>query len=424
MQQQPNTPMMLQYPGQQLAYSYPQPMQQRTPSYPMQYMQQPQQGQPPPPVIYYTPQPYVQYAPVYPQQLVYNTQQMQQQQHGAPQPYNDTQSYRTIIQCGKLDPDTNERILTEYSEYFGKDVDIYTAVGDTANRVLYRASTLAEKFNCATNKLGMYLARRRQAADGIYQSSTFRSKPPGKTGLKSGGYFLTLAACKEFENHFIAQTYKRNMHHDWHSENAAILEMDGEHGENGATKRVKTEQLDESIARATSDEDKQLQASKLQTGTAAAVQNSSTSSIQSESVPSNAASSHVENKSKWVSPYLTEAVQSSTSATTSVVNNMINYAPYTVYSHTNMSKSAISLQDEFSKHLSDLTQRSRNTTSSAAQQSSVQVPKFSNWQRTNTFSALTQSDLSAINSSARSTTTTFTATSTTSPQLSSTASSK
>jgi hypothetical protein len=55
----------------------------------------------------------------------------------------------------------------------------------------------------------MYLARRRNVQDGIFQATTFRRKPPGRTGLKAGGYFLTLEACKGFEEHFRQQAKKR-----------------------------------------------------------------------------------------------------------------------------------------------------------------------------------------------------------------------
>lgn len=48
----------------------------------------------------------------------------------------------------------------------------------------------------------MYLARRRTVFDGIYQATEFANKPNGKTGLKIGGYFLTLDACLDFERHY------------------------------------------------------------------------------------------------------------------------------------------------------------------------------------------------------------------------------
>jgi hypothetical protein len=44
----------------------------------------------------------------------------------------------------------------------------------------------------------MWLARRRQQQDGIYQATGFLLKPAGKTGLKTGGYFLTLEVVSLF----------------------------------------------------------------------------------------------------------------------------------------------------------------------------------------------------------------------------------
>lgn len=79
-----------------------------------------------------------------------------------------------------------QRVYTCFHPYFKRDMDVYTAMNDTKGRVLVRASTLAEKFKCATNKVGMYLARRRLVLDGIYQAVAFHHKPAGKTGLKIG----------------------------------------------------------------------------------------------------------------------------------------------------------------------------------------------------------------------------------------------
>jgi hypothetical protein len=92
--------------------------------------------------------------------------------------------------------------MTAHCDFFGKEVEIYTSAGDPSHRHLYRASALAEKFGYATNKVGMYLARRRSANSGIFQATSFRAKPPGRTGLKAGGYFLTMDACLDFETHF------------------------------------------------------------------------------------------------------------------------------------------------------------------------------------------------------------------------------
>ena len=123
--------------------------------------------------------------------------------------------YNSIIECGILPTSADnilsppsaassptQRIFKLYSPFFTKQVEVYTALSDPAQQTLYRASSLAEKFHYATNKVGMYLSRRRLHSGGIYQATGFRSKPAGRTGLKCGGYFLTIEACKEFENHF------------------------------------------------------------------------------------------------------------------------------------------------------------------------------------------------------------------------------
>jgi hypothetical protein len=47
------------------------------------------------------------------------------------------------------------------------------------------------------------VARRRSLGSGIYQATAFRFKPAGRSGLKCGGYFLSLEACKDFEEHFV-----------------------------------------------------------------------------------------------------------------------------------------------------------------------------------------------------------------------------
>ena len=110
--------------------------------------------------------------------------------------------YHSIIECGGVDPTSGRRRLTHYVDYFGREVEFYTATGDPTRSTLYRVSTLAAKIECATNKVGMYLARRKTSGGGIYQAVGFLHKPSGRVGLKAGGYFLSLAACREFEAHF------------------------------------------------------------------------------------------------------------------------------------------------------------------------------------------------------------------------------
>ena len=110
--------------------------------------------------------------------------------------------YHSIIDCGGVDSATGLRRLSHFSSYFGKEVEWYTAITDPTQTPLYRVSTLAQKLGCATNKVGMYLARRKTGGGGIYQASGFLHKPSGRVGLKAGGYFLSVAACREFELHF------------------------------------------------------------------------------------------------------------------------------------------------------------------------------------------------------------------------------
>jgi len=55
----------------------------------------------------------------------------------------------------------------------------------------------------------MYLARRRNGSDGIFQASRFKTKPSGRTGLKSGGYFVSFAVCKAFEAHYKQQVHRK-----------------------------------------------------------------------------------------------------------------------------------------------------------------------------------------------------------------------
>lgn len=386
--------------------------------------------------------------PFTPSQLNQHNNTLMQSQ---PQTYTDTsiQSYRSIIQCGRIDPATNERITSEYAEYFGKIVDIYTAVDDVQQRVLYRASTLAEKFNCATNKLGMYLARRRQASDGIYQSSTFRSKTPGKTGLKSGGYFLTIDACKEFENHFVAQTYKKNVHKDWSKPNMNHIASDHNIGssnnmsagndehehdsDSGASnensidnesvnKKPKLEHLSSAVddknqfttitepntiksvhnnenhvVRTISNEIQPPSTTVASSPVSIGVSDSNTliNNIDTNKLSLNISSNtlsavntlnqmsnlsakqyNTTNKKLSIDPvYHTQSVQTTASLHDSVANAGVGYVPYTMYSHSNMSKSSISLQDEFAKHLRQLTDQSKSTVPS----SNVQIPKFDTW---------------------------------------------
>jgi len=82
-------------------------------------------------------------------------------------------------------------------------------VTDPLQRKLYRASMLARKFGVATNCIAMYLARRRHLPQGIFQASGIENKPIGRMGLKAGGYFVSLEACKGFHAHHREQIRRR-----------------------------------------------------------------------------------------------------------------------------------------------------------------------------------------------------------------------
>jgi hypothetical protein len=129
--------------------------------------------------------------------------------HGRTRP-KKVSSAGSVIECGALDASGN-RLFSSFSQFFEKDIEIFTAVEDPQRRVLYRASNLADKFKVATNMVGMYLSRRRDRSDGIYQATAFENKPHGRTGLKAGSYFLTLDACKSFDEHFTRQSRKARL---------------------------------------------------------------------------------------------------------------------------------------------------------------------------------------------------------------------
>ena len=109
--------------------------------------------------------------------------------------------------CGRLAAD-GTRVFEEFIPFFGRVVELYTATLDPLQRVLVRASTLAARFSCATNKVGMYLSRRRLVSDGLFQAKSFSHKPAGRTGLKAGGYFLSHEVCLAFEAHYSKHSNK------------------------------------------------------------------------------------------------------------------------------------------------------------------------------------------------------------------------
>ena len=124
----------------------------------------------------------------------------------------DTQSHKSVIDCGYVDSTTNERILKEYVKFFDTEVEVFTAASDAEAssggkpRLLFKASSLAHMLNCPTNKLAMYLARRRDKTDGIFQATVVRHKPEQCMGLKTGSYLISLEVCKTFEKYYRRRT--------------------------------------------------------------------------------------------------------------------------------------------------------------------------------------------------------------------------
>jgi hypothetical protein len=51
-------------------------------------------------------------------------------------------------------------------------------------------------------QLGMYIRRRKNNIDGVFQASSFVNKPPNSSGLRVGGYFLSLEVCQTMKNFY------------------------------------------------------------------------------------------------------------------------------------------------------------------------------------------------------------------------------
>jgi hypothetical protein len=131
---------------------------------------------------------------------------------GHPAPSSKSHAILSVIECGR--PAINgTRVFVEYVDFFGCEVDIFYAHEDPQKRVLYKASSLARKFSCATNKLAMYLSRHSRPDSGIFQATTFLWKPERCAGLKTGCYLLSLAACKEYEAYHAQRVAARERRH-------------------------------------------------------------------------------------------------------------------------------------------------------------------------------------------------------------------
>lgn len=129
--------------------------------------------------------------------------------------------YDSPIDCGVVNLRTSQRVYTLYSEHFQQEVEVFTATQDPKQQILYRPSLISKKHGWSTNRIGMFLKRKKTDCDGIFQASTYLNKQIGTHGLKSGGYFISLEICKmieeEFENFESAKfddSESENLHHN------------------------------------------------------------------------------------------------------------------------------------------------------------------------------------------------------------------
>jgi hypothetical protein len=54
----------------------------------------------------------------------------------------------------------------------------------------------------------MYIRRRKAKIDGVYQATSFENKPPNSSGLRTGGYFLSLEACQKIKQFYVAKSLR------------------------------------------------------------------------------------------------------------------------------------------------------------------------------------------------------------------------
>jgi len=140
----------------------------------------------------------------------------------------ETKSFLSVIVCGVLanseqprpadaglasthsDLKAQLRPWSAFSPFFGKVMDIYTALEDPSRRPLFSAAALSKHLRCSNNLLAMYLKRRRHRKDKcIFQASEIITslaqniRPETKTGR--GAYFLSLEECVDFKEHLEKQ---------------------------------------------------------------------------------------------------------------------------------------------------------------------------------------------------------------------------
>ncbi len=131
----------------------------------------------------------------------------------APATSSDASTFNwSVVTCGIQEDGKNERTLSQYCEYFGKSVPVFTAVKDPLQQTLYKSAEIANKLGCQRNRLSMYLIRHKYGKSSIYQASGFQTNGRLHSScryLKIGSYFLSMEACREFENYVNRNPFSR-----------------------------------------------------------------------------------------------------------------------------------------------------------------------------------------------------------------------
>lgn len=116
--------------------------------------------------------------------------------------------YKSGIDCGFIS-ENGTRQLTIHSDFFSRDVDVYVAYEDPKKQFLFRPSLIAQKLDCGTSPVGMFLLRNKKSMEGIYQATDFNFKPLKTSNIKVGAYFVSLEVCREVERRFSKGTFTR-----------------------------------------------------------------------------------------------------------------------------------------------------------------------------------------------------------------------
>eukprot|EP00475_Leptophrys_vorax_P008546 TRINITY_DN1552_c0_g1_i9.p1 TRINITY_DN1552_c0_g1~~TRINITY_DN1552_c0_g1_i9.p1 ORF type:complete len:287 (+),score=60.80 TRINITY_DN1552_c0_g1_i9:32-862(+) len=115
-----------------------------------------------------------------------------------------------VIECGWIDADGN-RVYKVHELFFGKEVEVFTALNDPFKRKLFKVSDLASRMGSSTNRISMTIIRKKNQLSGIFQASSFAHRPPTNTTssgqkVKIGAYFLSVDACQQIISLYVSST--------------------------------------------------------------------------------------------------------------------------------------------------------------------------------------------------------------------------